>query len=622
MASSVAQIKEIREELEDAWDYDRENREQAEKDLRFRAGDQWPDHIRQEREAAKRPVVTVNKVGAMVNQVVNDIKQSDLSIKARPADDKSDKDLAKIYSGIIRQIEEQSGSSFVYANAADHSTSCGIGHFRITTDYLDDAAFDQEILIEQISNPLSVVWDPASVKPDRSDAMFCFVIEKMKPKEFEKKYPKAVADSVDVSFNNNSASLTYCSQDEILIAEYWKKVPTKKTLALMPTGETLDITDLDSFELSMIPKPVDVREVNTHKVEVSIISGFEVLEGPFPWAGKYIPIIPIVGDEVPIGTKTVRSGLIRHARDPQWLYNYMRSQAIETIAQAPKAPYLMTRKQLGKYKAQWDVANVTPKPYLLYDFDQDADGKPSRERPADPPAALWQEGALASDDMKATTGIYDASLGAKSNETSGKAILARQREGDVANYHYMDNLTRALKHAGRVLIDLIPKIYDTQRAIRIIGEDESEEFVQINTTVMGVDGEPVILNDLSVGRFDVKVTIGPSYTTKRLEAAESMMQFIQAFPAAGQLAGDLIASNMDWPGADVIAARLKKMVPPEMLEGEDGDEQQQPPPPDPMQQQLQQFQLQNMELDLAKKQAETEGEQLDNLAKEVQLRMI
>ena len=622
MARNVDKISSIREMLQDAWDYDTHNREEAEKDLLFRAGDQWPEDVRQEREAAGRPCLTVNKLGSMINQVTNDLRQNAPSIKARPVDNKSDPELAKIFNGIIRQIEEQSSGRFVYSNAADHSISCGIGHFRITTDYLDDAAFDQELLIESIPNPLGVLWDPASIKADRSDAMHCFVIEKMPIKAFKKKYPKASNDSVDVSFNNDG-TLTFQTQDEILVAEFWEKVPVKRTLALFEGGETLDITDLDDFQMSMILTPQAVREVDTHKVQMSLVNGNEVLEGPFDWAGKHIPIISVVGDEVPNGTKVVRSGMIRAARDPQALYNYYRTQAAELIAQAPKSPYLVTNKQIKKYKSQWDTANKTPKPYLIYEPDENAPGAPKRERPADPPSALWQEGALCSDDLKSTTGIYDASLGAKSNETSGKAIIARQREGDTANYHFTDNLTRALEHAGRILIDLIPKIYDTERVIRIIGEDDSEEFLEINKSVPSYDGEPVLLNDLSAGRFDIKVTTGPSYTTKRIEAAESMMAFVQAFPQAGQFAGDLIASNMDWPGADVIAQRLKKIVPPELLEGEDGEnpEAQQPQQPDPMQQQMQQFQLDSMQADIAKKQADAEGAQIDNIVKQVQLSM-
>ncbi len=622
MARNVdKKISSIREMLQDAWDYERDNRDEAEKDLRFRAGDQWPDTVRNEREAAGRPCITVNKLGAMINQVVNDLRQNAPSIKARPVDDKSDPELAKVYSGIIRQIEEQSSARFIYSMAADHSISCGIGNFRITTDYMDDTAFDQEILIEAIPNPLSVLWDPASIKTDRSDAMHCFVIENMPLKAFKKKYPDKSTESVDVSYNNGGSSyLTFQTQDEILVAEFWEKIPVKRTLALFEDGETLDITDLDEFQLSLIPPPVDVREVDTHKVEMSIINGNEVLEGPYEWAGKHIPIVSVLGDEVPNGTQVIRSGMIRAARDPQMLYNYWRSQAAETIGQAPKAPWLLTKKQLGKHKSQWDNINKSPKPYAIYDHDSEAPA-PQRIAPPAPPSALWQEGALSSDDMKAVTGIYDASLGARSNETSGKAILARQREGDVANYHFTDNLTRSLEHAGRILIDLIPKIYDTQRVIRILGEDDSEEFIEINKSIPGYDGEPMLLNDLSAGRFDIKVTTGPSYTTKRIEAAESMMSFVQAFPQAGQVAGDLIAGNMDWPGADAIAHRLKKMVPPELLEGEDGDGQQPPPQPDPMQQQMQEFQLESMQADITKKQAEAEGAQIDNIVKQVQLNM-
>lgn len=620
MARNVKnRIASIREMLQDAWDYDRHNREEAEKDLLFRAGDQWPDDVRREREAAGRPCLTINKLGSMISQVTNDLRQNTPSIKARPVDNKSDPELAKIFNGIIRQIEEQSSARFIYSNAADHSISCGIGNFRITTAYLDDAAFDQEILIEGIPNPLSVLWDTASIKPDRSDAMHCFVIEKMPIKAFKKKYPKASTDSVDVSFNNDGSYLTFQTQDEILVAEFWEKIPVKRTLALFEGGETLDITDLDEFQMSLIPPPMDVREVDTHKVQMSLVNGNEVLEGPFEWAGKHIPIISIVGDEVPNGTQIIRSGMIRAARDPQTLYNYWRSQSAESIGQGTKSQWLVTHKHIKKNKNAWDNANKSPKPYLPYEYDENAP-PPQKIDPPTPPNALWQEGALCSDDLKSTTGIHDASLGAKSNETSGKAILARQREGDTANYHFTDNLTRALEHAGRILIDLIPKIYDTERSIRILGEDDSEEFLEINKSVPSYNGEPALLNDLSAGRFDIKVTTGPSYTTKRIEAAESMMAFVQAFPQAGQIAGDLIASNMDWPGAEAISSRLKKMVPPEFLEGEDGEEQP-PPQPDPMQQRMQEFQLESMQADITKKQAEAEGAQLDNIVKQVQLSM-
>ena len=225
---------------------------------------------------------------------------------------------------------------------------------------------------------------------------------------------------------------------------------------------------------------------------------------------------------------------------------------------------------------------------------------------------MFQEASIAADDLKAVTGIHDASLGAPGNETSGRAILMRQREGDVGTFVYIDNLARAIRHAGRILVDLIPHIYDTERTMRILGEDGGETFAVINQAALGPDG-PVVLNDLSAGKYDVEVTTGPSFSTKRIEAAESMMAFVQAVPPAAALIGDLIARNMDWPGAEAIAERLRKALPP----GIDGDAPGglQLPPPDP----IAQLAAAQAQAGLAKTAAEIEGKQLDNAKKQLDL---
>ena len=290
-----------------------------------------------------------------------------------------------------------------------------------------------------------------------------------------------------------------------------------------------------------------------------------MLEGPNQWPGRYIPIFPVIGSETALESKVVRSGLIRFSRDPQQLYNFWRSAAAEAIALAPRAPFLATPAMIAKFKGQWDTQNTVARPYLLYEPDPDAPGgRPMREPPPDIPAALVQESAIASDEMKATTGIYDAALGARSNEISGVAIRARESQGGVSALHYQDNLMATLNHLGKALIDLIPRIYDSERTVRIMREDESHEPVRINVPVMGVDGKPMLLNDLSQGAYDVRVKIGPSYATRRSEAADSMLQFIQAVPQAASVAGDLVARNMDWPGADEIAERLRRMLPPQV----------------------------------------------------------
>lgn len=571
-------VTECKERLQQSWEHDRHNRQEAAIDLRFLASDQWPQNVRSERESKNRPVLTVNRLPQFLYQVTNDIRQADLAVKAAPADDKQDKDLAKVYDAILRQIHNQSSAKHVYCNAVEHQASCGIGWFRVVTEYASDTAFDQEIRIKRVTNPLSVYDDPAAVEPDRADAMWRIVTEMIPKATFEAKYPKADLSEVDTPSDMQDTQIFWAADDMIRIAEYWRKVPFDQTLAVMQDGSTLDITDFSDEQLAFMPI-VRTRQGTGYKIEQYIVSGSEVLEDPTEWPGRYIPIIPVIGAEVPMEKSRYRHGVIRFAREPQQLYNYYVSAAAESIALAPKAPYLVTPTMVEGNKQQWDRANVDNHPYLVYNPDNKAPGaRPLREHPPEMPNAMINMAGIAAEDMKGTTGIYDAGLGKQGNETSGKAILARQHEGDVANYHFADNFERSLEHCGRVLIDLIPKIYDNERTIKILGDKDGDEdqFMPINQELMGEDGEPIMLNDLSAGRFDVKVSIGPSYSTKRMETANSMMDFIKAYPAAAEIGGDLIASALDFPGAEELAARMKKMLPPHIT-----DDDPDAPPPEP-----------------------------------------
>jgi len=616
-------INEVRERAHDAWQHDRENREDAHKDLRFLAGNQWPQEIRRSREQSNRPTLTINRLPQFVNQVVNDIRQNPPAIRTVPADGTATEEIAEIYTGLIRQIEYRSGAQHVYASAASHAVSCGIGHFRVKTDFIDDASFEQEILIERIAKPLSVLWDPASVMPDRSDAQWCVVTEMMPLAKFKAEYPNAKQQDIDIVRDATAESgLYWTNTDHIRLAEYWKKVPAKRRLALFEDGSTLDVTDLTDEQRAFLPDPVRERTADSFKVVHYLMTGAEILEGPNEWAGRFIPILPVIGSEIPLEVKTARYGLIRFARDPQQLYNYWRSAAAESIALAPKAPYLVTPNMIARHKSQWDAHNVTNRPYLMYDPDEDAPGaRPIREQAPQPPQALVQESSIASDDMKATTGIFDASLGAQGNETSGRAILARQREGDVGTFHFQDNLNASLRHLGHILVDLIPRIYDTERQIRIIRPDDSQEFVPINQMMMSDSGEPVLFNDLSQGRFDVRVRIGPSYTTQRIEAASQMIELAQAIPQTGAVISDLLVKNLDWAGADEIAERLKRTIPPEIRGPDDEqDEQQQAAAQQAqqLQQTIQELQLktaqlnaEKLEAEVAKLRAEVDNEEAD-----------
>lgn len=606
-----ALIKEVVDNIQESWMHDRDNREDAARDLTMLAGDQWPEAVRREREAAQRPMLTINRLPQFVRQITNDIRQADIAIKVVPEDDETDPELAEIYDGLIRQIQYRSSAHHVYSTAAEHQASCGIGWWRVVTDYADDMAFDQEIKIKIVKNPLSVYCDPGAIAPDRSDAMWIAITEMMPRATFKRKYPKAKEVDVTSPSSGYDRPFFWATSDTIRIAEYWKKVRVTKTLALLENGETIDITGMGEAQLGQMPI-IRTRPCETYKIEQYIVSGSEVLEGPIDWAGKYIPIVPVIGGEFPLENRVYRYGAIRFARDPQQLYNFYRTATAEAIALAPKAPYLATPNMIGPYKAMWDTANKTNSPYLLYKPDKEAPGAmPRREHPPEMPAALMQEAQVASDDMKGTTGIYDAALGNKSNETSGIAISRRQGESDVANYHFADNLQRSLEHCGRILIDLIPKIYDNERVLRLMPPDhdaDDQKFTTINQVVYSDMGEQVVINDLSAASFDIRVTVGRSYATKRIEAANSMVEFMRAVPQAAPLIGDLFAKAMDWPEADEIAKRLRNMIPPQAFK--DPNE----PPPDPMADPMVQLEARGKAAKAAKDEADAEGKHLENAA--------
>lgn len=572
---------EILELFNEDWKADEANRDASYDDLRFLAGDQWDERARAEREAARRPMVTINRVGQFVRQVTGDMRLNPTSINVLPVDDEGDIEKAEIFEGLIRQIEYASGATQAYAHAFECSAGIGIGHFRINTRYAQDSVSDQEIVVERIINPLAVVWDSAAVTIDRSDALHCFVTELMPRRVFKKRYPKA--SETDFPHFDQGSSLFWRTDDSIRVAEFWHKEPYDRTLALMLDGSTVDITDVRKADRKFLPIQQE-RTFTDYRIKQYIVSGSEILSGPNDWAGKHIPIVPAIGTEIPLDESIVRHGLIRWLKDPQRMYNYYRSSQSELIGQQPRAPFFATPTMVKGWEKEWNTMNTSPRQWVPFNPDPLVPGGPKREPPPQASTALWQEAQIANEDMKATTGIYDASLGAKSNETSGRAILARQREGDVGSFHYFDNFKAAIKRAGDIMVDLIPRIYDAPRTVRIIGKEEAEpEYAQVNQPAFDTEQYvETVLNDLSVGRFDVRVTAGPSFSTQREEARESMMAATQANPALWQVAGDLIVKAMDWPGAKEIAERLKRTIPPQITGDEEALQAQQPQP-DPMQ---------------------------------------
>jgi hypothetical protein len=557
-------LQEARDRFQDAQDTWSDQRNDALDDIKFsRLAEQWPDSIKQQRARESRPCLTINRLPSFIRQVVNDARLNKPSIKVHPADSKADPDTAEVINGIIRNIEYTSNAEVAYDTALEDAVTCGFGYFRIGVDYAYDDAFELDINIDRIANPLSVYGDPASMACDASDWSYAFVTENLTRDQFKQKYPGADMSDWEGDYDEN-----WLNEDNVRVAEYWTRDEVSTNLLRFNDGLILHedqyLKNKELFDSTGL-QIVQSRPTVTHRVMQRIISGAEILEET-EWAGRYIPIIPVYGDEVVVEGKRYFMSLTRQAKDAQRMYNYWRTASTELVALAPKAPFIGPTGAFDTDAGKWATANTSSHPFLEYDGQI----PPQRQPFAGPPAGAIQEALSASDDLKNIMGLHDASLGARSNETSGRAILARQREGDVSTYHYIDNLSRGIRYAGRVLIDLIPHVYSEPRIMRIMGYDESVENVQVNQEFE--QGDSVKIHDLTAGKYDLTVSTGPSFTTQREEALTQMTQIVQAAPDLMPVLGDLIAKNMDWPGADDMAKRLKVLLPPQIqaLEKMDG----------------------------------------------------
>ena len=572
-----------------------ESREDEIDDLRFYAGSpdnhwQWPADVLATRGAVQgqtinaRPCLTINKLPQHVRQVTNDQRQNRPGAKVIPVDDNADVEVADIFNGMIRHIEYISDADVAYDTACENQVSYGEGYLRLLTEYCDDNTFDQDIKIGRVRNSFSVYMDPTIQDPTGADAKYCFVTEDVTKAEFERMYPDASPITTLQSLGVGDQSISnWLNDDTIRIADYYYIDFDPETLNLYPGNATaFEGTPEDKQLRAIYGKPKKSRQSDRQKVKYCKINGYEILEER-EWAGKYIPVIRIVGNEFEVDGRLYVSGLVRNAKDAQRMYNYWVSQEAEMLALAPKAPFIGYGGQFEGYEQQWKTANTQNWSYLEVNSDvTDGQGNmlplPQRAQPPMASSGLLQAKAGASEDIKSTTGQYNASLGMGSNERSGKAILARQREGDVGTYHYGDNLARGVRHVARQLVDLIPKIYDTQRIARIIGEDGETKMIKINPEQQQpvnkiMDERGIVIEKIynpGVGKYDVVATTGPGYATKRQEALEAMAQLLQGNPQLWAVAGDLFVKNMDWPGAQEMSKRFAKTIDPKFLsDGED-----------------------------------------------------
>jgi len=541
-------------------DSDSTNRAEALQDVRFAAGDQWPVEIQNSRNLESRPCLTINKIDAYIRQVTNQQRMQRPRIKVHPVNNLADYKIAQVIEGITRHIETNSNADTAYDTAFDYAVRMGWGYWRVNYKYVSEDSFDQEIYIDAIDNPFTVYFDPNSVRPDGSDAERCLITTVLDKKIFREMYPGADDGANFQQRSTGDDTASWVTKEDIRLAEYFYIEREKARLFLLSDG-TSAFADSDSFfervEAAGLTV-VDERDSFRKAVKWCKMTAMEVLEEK-TWAGKYIPIVPCYGAQVIVDDKRKKYGLVRFAKDPQRMYNFWRTSMTESVALAPKAKWLLAEGQDEGHENEWAMANIKSMPVLRYK-QKDIEGQPApapqRLQPEPPPAGIMEAAGAISADLQMVLGILDPNQ-LPSGNISGKALMGQQNQVDLSNFHFYDNMTRSIKHTGKIILDLIPKIYDTQRVMRIIGSDGQPDMTVINER--SAIGE--VLNDVTVGEYDVVMDTGPGFQSRRQQAVESMMPLLTGNAELFNIAGDLVFRNMDFPGADVIADRLAALNP-------------------------------------------------------------
>lgn len=560
------------------------NRKEAVEDLDFKANKQWPQDIAAKRNAQKRPCLTINKVPTFLHQITNDQKQNRPAIHISPVGDRADKNAAKMYSGLIKRIEYDSGAELAVDTAFESAVSIGWGYWRFVTEYEADDSFDQVIVWKRIRNPFTVYLDPDCQDPNGADAKWGFVTEMIERDEFEREWPGRNPCNWSQG-GVGEAFKEWITEKQVRIAEYFEKEFTKRTLMYLSTGAKVYKDELPADTKAAIameegePGRIEVlkeRDVETAQVKWYKLTCVEVLEET-DWLGKYIPIVKVIGEEIDIQGKVYLQGAIRRMKDPMRMKNYWATIKTEAVALAPIAPYIMAEGQAEGHETQWKMANQRSYSVLFYkpvSLGGQPVPPPARQGFTGPPAAIIEAEHGSEQDMMAVSGIrFDATKQERTNDESGVALEQLRRSSDLGTYHYVDNLSSALKLSGMMLIDLVQKYMDTRRSATILREDDTEQKILIDPNADKAFAEmkpdpqnpnaPTALFNPTIGKYGVRVTIGPSYATRRIEAARSMMEFLKIFPQAAPRIADLIAKYQDWPGADEVTARL---IPPEFAQ--------------------------------------------------------
>ncbi len=586
------EIKSALSDAKRAMDYWQDIYREGGEDLKFLSDDkfaQWDEADYNARMDTGRPALTFDQLSQFVHQVANDIRQNTPTFTVIPDDEESSEDDAEAFRAIIRGIEYKSNADDVYDTAALNSIKSSIGYIRIDHDYIDNEGFDQDLIIKRVVNPFSCFIDPESIECDGRDAKFGFVIDKYRLPDFKKRWP----GKETVSFEGDVGKTCTKDDEEVYVAEFFRIVDEEKTIALTEQGVV-------EFKDGM-PDDIKKRQIKKSRVKRCMYSGSETLEETW-FPGIYVPLVPVYGEEHWMEGKRNLFSLIRKAKPAQIMYNLWRSLETEVLMKQPQAPIMAPEGAIEDYKEDWTNPQ---KSFVLRYKQTDASGKPlntpSRLEPPTLPAGMINAAREAVDDIKSSMGLYNASIGQRSNETSGVAIKQRQQEGDVATFHFYDNLVRSITHVYRILISAIPEVYDTPRVLKAVGKEEEPYKIGVNGSLAQDQKETI---DLKKGKYSVRVVPGASFTTRRQEAAAFYQDVAAKNPALWPVMGDLLFKYSDMEGAEAMSERMKKTIDPKLLQ--EDDEQ------DPMVMQLQERVQQAEEVI---KQLDGQLKQVDQMAK-------
>lgn len=581
------------------------NAEMMLKDFKFLAGDQWEPANVERRRKNKLPCLVFNRLLAFVSMVMGERSYTQTSIKIRP-DKGGTKEVAELRQGMIRYIEKTSRAQRAYERAHLNQVICGDGAFYINLSYVTNDVFDQQLTIDPVENQLSVLWDHMSSDPTGADAQYVFLTESMSRTDFERTYPKAdTAGFMDHTYPGaGTEHMSWFAQDTVKIARFYRMRYRTALLAMLGDGTVQDISSLSDEEMARILPEVAqseegepfIRETKLPYVEMYVTNGMQLLDGPVVFKCSRLPVIRAVGWDLSYGGTRTRWGLVRFLQDPQRLHNYWRSILAERLMSAPRAKWLAQADAVHGYESAYRDSASSMDPLLMWNGE--AGVAPQQVAPIPLEPALIQEAGMAAQDLRDISNMHESSLGMSSNEVSGKAINARQRQSSLSLHVYGQNLNRAIEEAGRVLNELIPYAYDAPRMIKIVGDDDNEEVVSVNT---------VGSLDITAGKYTVSVTTSPTYETKRMEAAEAMMGMVNAMPDTLSIVSPDIIEAQDWPGADRISRKLRERLDPNSVDPSkmSPEELQAREQAQQMQQMQAELQLEMAKADLAFKQAQS-----------------